>query len=64
MACSVGTAQEHRKDGKTDSNQQPRIESNPYLMRIPYTGGSDAKTHKKCHSYHFLLTIGAYPSSR
>ena len=43
MACSVGTAQEHRKDGKTDSNQQPRIESNPYLMRIPYTGGSDAK---------------------
>ena len=43
MACFVGTAQEHRKDGKTDSNQQPRIESNPYLMRIPYTGGSDAK---------------------
>lgn len=43
MACYVETAQEHRKGGKTDNNQQPDIESNPYPMRTLYTDGSDAK---------------------
>ena len=64
MACSVETAQEHRKGGKTDYNQQPDIESNPYPMRTLYTDGSDAKNTQKSHPYHFLLTIWTYPSSR